>query len=242
MTDADRQRWEEKLQAATGLVIGAYTAVHLANHFGMHLGADVHQAMFRRIHRFVTGNRPVEGALLLSILVHSVLSVKRCKGVAPGGSRLLHQAAGWFLLVSLPGHVYFTRVAGGERLLPPGQELSVAYAATTSRVAPWLYVPYYAVLSACGAVHAFSGLARAGRILDLPLITNNVPFTGPAFWNTCKALALAAASSSLAVSGVYFRYPIANEQLFIDAVMSKLPPAIAKRISFPDHAWFAKFT
>lgn len=206
----------------------------------MHFGSEVHQAIFRRIHEFVTKNRPVEATLLLSVLVHIVISIKRWKGVAPGGSKFLHQVAGWFLLMSVPSHIYFTRVAGGENLLPAGAEMTVGYVATTSRVFPYMFVPYYATLAAMGAIHTFSGLARAGRILNISMIIKYVPFTGPAFWRTCLGLAVVAASSSLAVSGVYFSYPIAHETAMIEAVLKKLPKSYAKRLNFNNGAWFAR--
>jgi len=223
-----------KLQAASGLVIAVFTAAHLSNHFVMHFGVDAHRAVFAKLRKVYTAP-PVEALLLGSIAVHSGIAVARYEGVANNTARLLFQAAGWFLFTVMPIHVIATRYFGPKAGM---KEYDITHAAMAARMVPVVFIPYYAALAASGAVHLLGGLSRAGSALGLRSLLA-FPSKGSAYLKWSTVLGALAASSALAVMGVYFKYPMGDEQALIASHLKHWPAIVAKFLELPtSEKWF----
>ena len=226
-----------KLQAATGLVIATFTALHLGNHFLMHFGLDAHRFLFLRARKVYT-NPLAETVLLSSIGIHALLGIYRYKGLSQEWPRRLFQMCGWALITIIPGHVYATRVWGeGAKM----QDFDVTFAGMATRLIPYFFIPYYAAFSAAGAYHMYCGVAKAGVTLRIPALAQ-IPQHGSKFVKYTTVLALMAASCALAISGVYFSYPMVEEALLIKDYFSHWPESFTRHIKLPEAGeWFASF-
>lgn len=154
-------RVERVFQAASGLVIASFAAVHLANTaVAVRPGAyDAMQAVVRKGYQFPA----FELALFGAILLHATLGVRamwRRRGSSTSRLPLrtrLHRYAGWYLLGVMAMHVGAVRGLGRLEGTPPrfaGLSFSIAWL-------PWLFAPYYLLLGLSGLVHGVFGSALA---------------------------------------------------------------------------------
>jgi succinate dehydrogenase hydrophobic anchor subunit len=227
-----------KVQAVTGLIISVFTSAHLINHFGMHFGLDVHRAMFRKFRKVYT-HPIVESTLLLSIFAHGAVGLYRYSGLAKDWPRLLFQLSGYYLLSVMPIHVIATRYFGPKVGMA---EYDITHAAMSARLLPIVFIPYYSLLAASGAIHMLGGIGRSGAALHIQELLA-APSKGAAYLKWSSILGALSVSSALAVMGVYFRYPMAEEALLITDTMSKWPRFISRFIRLPTgNEWFAGLT
>lgn len=125
----------KKISAASGLLFGVFLVLHLLSHYSLVLGmetANDNLRFFRKIYQ----HPACEIALLVAVVAHMVsntmLYIKRQKidgsskkegGKEPAGSLELkgHRYTGYFLALSIFGHVIFTRIAPLFLLDDPSQ-------------------------------------------------------------------------------------------------------------------------
>ncbi|KAH9257009.1 hypothetical protein BASA81_004830 [Batrachochytrium salamandrivorans] len=221
---------EHRAQAGTGMVISAFAIAHMTNHFLMHFGPEAHQAMFRRIRQVLQRAPILELTLFASLGVHAAIGVKKFTGLHYGDAYFWHQISG----------CYFGRFAG-PKAIPEGEEYDTSYVAMAIRLVPGFFMPLYGFMMMAGAVHTYTGVARAGRILDFPPIYRHLPIAGPSYYQIILPLAAAGLSTMLAMAGVYFRYGVKHEPSLAKAIKADLPKFIADRLDLSGGVWFARF-
>lgn len=139
-----------------------------------------------------------------------------------------------------PFFSYFGRFFG-PTVMPKTEEYDLTYVTMATRVLPSFFLPFYTILTGCGLVHAYTGIARAGRILDWEWAIKRLPISGQQYENVVFGLAAIGVSTAFAVAGVYFRYAVKHEQALIRAVKSHLPQFIANRLDMANNVWFARY-
>jgi succinate dehydrogenase/fumarate reductase cytochrome b subunit len=228
------QNLVRKLQAITGLIIALFVSAHSINHFAMHFGLEKHRKLMNLL-RSVYTYPPLERILLGSIALHSTLALYQYKGVAKDWSRLLFQAAGWFQLMFVPLHIFKARFEGVENLM---KQYDVTHVTISMRLLPLIMIPYFSLLSFTGVVHMIGGLGKAGAVLRLKLLSQ-IPNRGKYFLILASILGCVAISSTLALSGAYFRYPILDQDVVVKHFLQHIPPFVSRRIRLDDGKWFA---
>jgi hypothetical protein len=203
------------IASISGLLIASFTVLHLANHFAGHFGLDSHRqwmVIFRKYYQHPV----VEAALLASLAVHSAIAVwkkkqlYREKGFAGAFSlndpaKLAHELSGWFLCMSIPGHVFASRfMASSSGMKFP--DITYSYASAVFFPPMTLY---YAILAVAGSVHLLSGVGRAARALAPRNKELHSPVRGTPFWLGVLGTSVASVSSVLAVTGFYYRIDVA---------------------------------
>lgn len=154
-------------QSLTGLLLAAFSLAHLTNTvLAMQPGAyDAFQAVVRRVYQHPL----VEPLVLGSVLVHALIGLREMRQNRAPTSSLplrprLHRWAGWYLLLTIAGHVGATRLLAALENAPPG------FAGLSFSIAwmPWLFAPYYVGLGLAGLYHAGHGVGLAAARLGAP--------------------------------------------------------------------------
>lgn len=153
-----------RVQAISGLAFFVFAAGHFANTMVAAIGADVYdgfQARARALYQFPV----IEIGLFLALTVHIVAAVlaaraRRGQPRATGADRI-HRYAGRILALAIVGHVVCTRGPSLLADVTPGFS-GIAY---TIVQLPAVSYPYFALLIACGLLHAGYGAWKAVRTL-----------------------------------------------------------------------------
>lgn len=229
-----------KTQAITGLIIATHVIPHLLNHASFLVGKfPLHSRIFAQIHWWST--KPlVEFTLLSALTIHALASAWKAMldEFTLDFDNNVHRASGWILAVFIAGHVYSTRWEASKIGLAK-TDLSVATIA--ARLLP-VFVPYYVVFSAAGAIHALSGTLRAIKILK---VNRNARAYGMWFRIAAAAVATVAGAAALDMTGTLgARYPMPEEAKLVDHYLNHgyWPRFLTRRIYFEKKGdWFAKF-
>lgn len=148
-----------RIQAASGIVVASFVAVHLANFLLAILGAGAYDS-FQSVARSVYQFPPVEAIVLGAIVVHLVVAIIRLirEPRKPRQSRFRwHRYAGVFLMLVIVGHVAAVRGPSWFAGIYPGAQ-GLAF---TLNAYPVFFYPYYFLLSCAGFYHALQGTTVA---------------------------------------------------------------------------------
>ena len=162
-------------QALSGLVFGAFLALHLANAAAGAFGEGGYNAFLARARLFyqfpLVELIGVAGAALVlaSYGVRRALARRRraragSRAPAPAWLRL-HRASGWILLLALPGHALATRGPGLFLDLPA----DFSFLRFSLQTWPFFMAPYYVVLYSAGVYHLLHGGLLALGLAGVPV-------------------------------------------------------------------------
>jgi succinate dehydrogenase/fumarate reductase cytochrome b subunit len=166
--DAARERRWGRVQAASGLAFGVFTAVHLVNQWLAPLGSEAYDG-FQAAARAVYQQPAVEiGLVALPLLVHVAAGVRRVRlrgirGRSGGWRMRLHRLSGYALLAVIFGHVVATR----------GPSLALGFHPGFAGISfslwwlPAFFFVYYTLFGAAALTHGISGTLLALRSLGL---------------------------------------------------------------------------
>lgn len=129
----------------------------------------------------------------------------------------------------------------GPTVVPDEKEYDVTLVSMASRVFPYFFLPYYTLLTGCGLVHAYTGIARAGRIFDWEWAVRTLPISGQQYMNIVYVLAALGVSTTFAVTGVYYRFPIKHQKAIVKSVKDGFPKFLMDRMDLSNNVWFARF-
>jgi hypothetical protein len=188
------QVWKD-MQAISGLSFGVFLCMHLFSHYSLRLSfetANSHLLRFRTIYQ-----HPVfEISLLLSLLLHMTSNVqlyllrrkvaqgakektngKDAQGTTEGAAELsAHRYAGYFLGLSLFGHVGATRLAPYMFLDDPSEYDYGFIKAVNDKVPYNLFAGYLCILGMAGGWHLIYGsLSAVSHLLGSPLLGKPFP-------------------------------------------------------------------
>jgi succinate dehydrogenase/fumarate reductase cytochrome b subunit len=203
----DRRR--ARRQAASGIALAGFVAVHLAAVAAAAWGPEGYDAVQRPTRALYTVPW-AEIGLLGALGIHLVTGVQRAlarRRVLIGAPRptpplrtRLQRASAAFLLVVIGGHVIATRA-------PDWLTDTVAGAAGvrfTLDALPWLFTPYYALLVLSGLYHASHGTVVAlGRLGIRP---PRAVTRGAGFWVPLAVISILCLAGLAGLAG--FTYPI----------------------------------
>ncbi|MEM7310118.1 MAG: hypothetical protein AAF682_25810 [Planctomycetota bacterium] len=215
-------------QALSGLVFGAFLAIHLANTIAGAFGEEAYN-------RFMAAARgwyqiaPVEIlGVGLSALAHGYYGIRRAlrrrarrrsgaADAAPGWLRL-HRASGWVLLLVIVGHVAATR---GPALL---EDLPAEFSLLRFSLESWplLMWPYYFLLFSAGTYHLLHGGLIALNVIG---VRTGAP---TARWARALLLAalLAGSAGVLSMGGVWGEADNSNYAAYRD-IYERYAPLLA---------------
>jgi succinate dehydrogenase/fumarate reductase cytochrome b subunit len=163
--DAARERRWRRVQAASGLAFGLFTAVHLVNQWLAPLGPEAYDG-FQAAARAVYQQPAVEiGLVALPLLVHVVAALRRMRiGRRRGGWRMrLHRVTGFLLLAVIFGHVVATRGPSLAKGFHPG----FAGISFSLWWLPGVFFVYYLLFGAAALYHGINGTLLALHALGL---------------------------------------------------------------------------
>jgi len=163
------------LQAASGIAFASFLALHLLNALFANTGQGAYDEVLR-VFRIFYQHPLIEPTLIFSsLLVHSGLGIsqviirwKRQREIRSSSFRLpisllLHRWSGYVLLSLVGSHVAMTRLPSVLSSSNPSS--SFAHIGWHLESHPWIFLPYYLLLSSAGVIHAALGTARAMEIL-----------------------------------------------------------------------------
>ena len=195
-----------QLQAASGLLFALFVFVHLANTTAA-LGDAESYNSFQRSARQLYQNPVLEVTLVgLPLLVHLSAAIVRIRrrGLTSRGGDLrarLHRYTGYYLLLVIVGHLVAVRgtsLAFGVFPEFEGVSFSLWWQ-------PWLFYPYYVLLSTCALYHGTNGVLVALRAFGVP-----VPIAfqrGWGFWLPTGVASVALFLAVLALGGLLYDVP-----------------------------------
>ncbi len=208
-----------RIQATSGLVFGAFLAVHLVNTLVAPAGQDAYDR-YQLAARTVYQCPPVEIALVLgAVAVHVAAAAlrirlrrrERAQGAAVPPEPLrqrLHRWTGYVLALAIVGHVVATRGPG----VAYGTPADFSFLTYSLESVPGFFYGYYILFGASGAYHLVNG-----ALVALALLGVRIPFgllrpRSRAFWAAVALLALAMLPAAFALGGAWFevdrvRYP-----------------------------------
>ncbi|GAB2844348.1 hypothetical protein GCM10027277_10160 [Pseudoduganella ginsengisoli] len=156
-----------KLHRYSGIVLGLFLVLHLANQLLLLQGPAVHLQVMDSL-RLVYRWPPVEALLLACVLVQIVTGVMRLKRTrgAPNGLATPARIAGMYLLYFLVAHTAAT--LGGRGLYH--LDTNLYFAAAGLHVWPFTlyFVPHYVLALTAIFVHLGSALAPRMGVRKLP--------------------------------------------------------------------------
>lgn len=216
----------KKLQAASGLLFGAFLVMHLACHYSLNLGwetANETLEYFRKIYQ-----QPVfEGVLLLATIVHmmsnTVIIMNRGKVEAKKkvSSELKgHRYSGYFLGFAIFGHVGATRIAPLLLLEDPSQ-YDYSFVAKVNEIVPMnIFAAYLIVLGMAGGFHLVYGIQSALATLSGSSIAGKpLPFPLKILANLNHVVII---SAVLALTGYYYVVDTTTKADLHDKINEKL--------------------
>jgi succinate dehydrogenase/fumarate reductase cytochrome b subunit len=163
--EAARERRWRRVQAASGLAFGFFTAVHLVNQWLAPLGPEAYDG-FQAAARAVYQQPAVElGLVALPLLVHGVAAARRMRFRGRGGGwrMRLHRVTGYALLAVIFGHVAATR----------GPSLALGFHPGFAGISfslwwlPGVFFVYYTLFGAAALYHGINGTLLALHALGL---------------------------------------------------------------------------
>ena len=146
------------VQAATGLIFGAFVALHLLNTWLAAFGAETYDGVQRAL-RAAYQLPPLEVLILGALLVHLGIGLYRVwQSPRPAAQRARwHRYAGLFLVVFIGGHILAVRGSSWLFDVYPGFE-GLAF---TLQAVPGYFYPYYFLLALAGLYHGLNGATIA---------------------------------------------------------------------------------
>ncbi len=195
-------RWR-RAQAISGLLFLAFTALHVLNTMLAGWSAEAYDG-FQRATRVVYQNPLVElGLIFAPLVVHVAAAVRRMwrDGVRRRGGSFrarLHRVTGYFLLAVIFGHISAVRgpsLLGDVYLEFGGVSFSIW-------MLPWVFYPYYALLTSAAIFHGVNGalLACARLRVHVPSVLRG----GPGFWVPVGAATALGLIGLLGLGGVLY--------------------------------------
>lgn len=148
-----------RAQAASGLMIGAFVALHLVNlPFALVPGGyDAAQRVLRAIYQSPVFEIPFVAALGVHIVAGIRAIATRERAPAASWPQRLHRYSAWYLLMVVVVHMAATRGASFFfGVYPEAAGVSFAFAWL-----PYFFWPYYLLLALSGLVHLGYGAPRA---------------------------------------------------------------------------------
>lgn len=157
-TAAQPVTWR-RAQAASGVMIGAFVALHLVNlPFALVPGGyDAAQRLLRAIYQSPAFEIPLVAALAVHIAAGIRNIATRGRAPAATWPQRLHRLSAWYLLAVVGLHVAATRGASLFFGVYP-ESAGVAFALAWL---PLFFWPYYLLLALSGLVHLGYGAPRA---------------------------------------------------------------------------------
>lgn len=149
-----------RIQAQTGVVIAIFLTLHLANTIAG-IGGEATYDGVQRIVRYVYQNPVAEILVLLAIVVHIGVGIRRARlrtaTTATTPRVRLHRYAAYFLTLAIVGHV------GATRLPSVLYDIHVGFRALSFTLDhyPVIFIPYYIVLALAGLYHGMHGVYLA---------------------------------------------------------------------------------
>jgi len=206
----------KKISAASGLYFGLFLVLHLISHWSLYFGmetANNNLVLFRKLYQ----NPVFELGLLLALLSHmasnTMIYIKRSRIDArakkdgahhqPAGTMELqaHRYTGYFLAMSIFGHIAATRLLPLILLDDPSQ-YDYTFITEATRVFGTFFGVYLAVLGIAGGWHLLFGVRSAIATLS------DSSIHGKPFPMLLKPLALVShvlvVNAILVVSGYYY--------------------------------------
>jgi hypothetical protein len=206
----------KKVSAASGLVFGVFLMMHLFSHYSLILGmerANNNLRLFRKIYQ----HPAFEVTLLIALMAHmasnTMLYMQRQKinaaskkdgGKEPAGTLELqyHRYAGYFLSLSIFGHVLATRLAPLYLLDDPSQYDYTFVTHATYLFGKSFFGGYLILMGIAGGWHLIYGTRSAIATLSGSSVVGK-PF--PFALKPVAAIShLLIINSILAVTGFYF--------------------------------------
>lgn len=210
---ASRERAWRRAQALSGLLFGAFVALHLANTMLAAFSAEAYDAFQGAVRPFYQLPLVEGGLLLVALLVHVAAALRRVwrDGVRGRGGSLrarLHRTTGYFLLLVIFGHISATR---GPSLLGD-VVLEAAGVSFSMWILPGVFYPYYTALSLAGLYHGANGalLAAARLRLHVPARLRG----GAGFWVPVGVAAALAVLGVLGLGGQLYAIPDPADNAF----------------------------
>jgi hypothetical protein len=206
----------KKISAVAGLCFAVFLAMHFLSHYSLILGverANQNLRFFRKIYQ-----HPVfEIALLVALMAHmasnTMIYIKRQKidavskkegGKEPAGTMELkgHRYAGYFLSMSIFGHVAFTRLAPLFLLDDPSQYDYYTFITHANSHFGSVFFIYLALMGIAGGWHLIYGTRSAIATLRGSSVAGKpFPFALKPVAALCHLLII---NAVLAASGFYF--------------------------------------
>jgi succinate dehydrogenase/fumarate reductase cytochrome b subunit len=200
-----------RVQAASGLALAVFVALHLFNFALASLGPaayDQVQRALRPVYQFPLFELLALAAALVVHVSAGLLRMReRRRRRAPetsaarvGWGLRLHRLSAYYLAVVVLGHALATRLPSLVFGVWP-ESSGVAFSLWWM---PLFFYPYYFLLALCGLYHALYGSGMAARALGL----RRAPVAGPVTlrW-VCALGALASIAALLALGGVTYPIP-----------------------------------
>ncbi len=190
-----------RLQAATGLILASFVAVHLLNFLLAITGPgayDSFQSMARKIYQFPL----VEALILAAIVAHLAIAVARFlrePRTTRTGRFRWHRYSGVFLMLVIVGHVAAVRGPSWFADIYPGAE-GLAF---TLNAYPAYFYPYYFLLACAGFYHAAQGIGVALARLNM----GRPVFAGRGLAVLTTGFALLALCALAGLAGLLYEIP-----------------------------------
>ncbi|MFK7913322.1 MAG: hypothetical protein AB8B93_05365 [Pseudomonadales bacterium] len=193
------------LQAATGLLVALFIAIHLLNTWLAALGPQIYdsvQGVLRSAYQWP----PLEVLLLTALLVHIVTGLLRLWREPPrqqtARSRL-HRYAGLFLALVIAGHILAVRGASWFFDVYPG----FAGLAFSLEALPLYFYPYYFLLGLAGFYHGLNGTGVAvarlrSRVREHPG-SHSWRLTSTSLYRASSLAAVLTVAALLALGGLW---------------------------------------
>lgn len=160
-----------RIQAVSGLVFGAFLAVHLINTWLAAVSPEAYDATQTVLRRWYQ-SALLEPLILAALVVHVTAAVLRKRGGRPpplSARSRWHRNAGIFMAVFVFGHVFAVRGASAfAGVFPEFAGLSFTLAQV-----PGYFYPYYFLFGAAALFHGINGMAIAGTRLGWRLRVGN---------------------------------------------------------------------
>ena len=148
-----------RLQKRSAIIFALFLALHLSNAAALLLGPDAFD-QFQGVAHSLYGHLIVEIILLAAVLAHTgtalVLWYRRPARAPRSLAMQLQTWAGFTILLFIPGHVFFTRIAAQAF----GYTADFHYLSVTAHIWPTFFVPYYMAFGSAGSFHLLHGLQR----------------------------------------------------------------------------------
>eukprot|EP00698_Gefionella_okellyi_P018336 TRINITY_DN5485_c0_g2_i1.p1 TRINITY_DN5485_c0_g2~~TRINITY_DN5485_c0_g2_i1.p1 ORF type:complete len:239 (+),score=45.48 TRINITY_DN5485_c0_g2_i1:115-831(+) len=221
-----------RVQAYSGFAVGAFTALHVANHvIGAVAGVRAHTNVMETL-RTVYQSSVFEAMLGVAFGVHISAGllrwfrrVKRQQRFHKSWPLTLHRYSGYTLALLVPGHVFATRIVPFR--FNPLHGADITYTTLSMKVIPFYFHVYYVILLGGTVYHATYGAITAWRALGVKL---SAPDADKKRWGAKTVGMLAgAAVVAAALGGMIYPIDIPRKIEYLTMYRSYWPRFLAER-------------